>query len=325
LTIAKPDDWHLHLRDGSELAAVVAYTARAFARAIVMPNLRPPVATVALAARYRDRIRAALPAGSPFEPLMTLYLTDTTDPAEIDRAADSGFVAGVKCYPAGATTHSDAGVRSLRHCEAVLARMEERDVVLQVHAEATGDDVDPFDRESVFIERELVPLVARHPRLRVVLEHVTTCAGVEFVRSAPGRVGATITPQHLLYNRARRPVPRRTATPPLLPAGPEARARPAGARRGGHLGRCALFPGHGQRAARALREGDSLRLRGHFLGAGRDRAVCTRLRRGRAPREPRGIRQSQRRGLLRACAEPRDDPARAPPLDGSREPALRRR
>ncbi len=201
LTITKPDDWHLHLRDGAELASVVGYTARAFGRAIVMPNLRPPVTTVALAARYRDRIRAALPAGSGFEPLMTLYLTDSTDPAEIDRAAASGFVAGVKCYPAGATTYSDAGVTSLRRCKAAIARMEERDVVLQVHAEATGDDVDPFDRESVFIDRELAPLVARHPKLRVVLEHATTRAGVEFVRGAGSRVAATITPQHLLYNR----------------------------------------------------------------------------------------------------------------------------
>jgi len=201
LTIAKPDDWHLHLRDGAELASVVAYTARAFGRAIVMPNLKPPVTTVALAARYRDRIRAALPAGSGFEPLMTLYLTDSTAPDEIDRASTSGFVAGVKCYPAGATTHSDAGVTSLARCEAAIARMEERDVVLQVHAEATGDEIDPYDRESVFIEREIEPLVARHPRLRVVLEHVTTRAGVEFVRGSSGRVAATVTPQHLLYNR----------------------------------------------------------------------------------------------------------------------------
>jgi dihydroorotase len=136
-----------------------------------------------------------------FEPLMTLYLTDSTAPGEIDRAADCGFVAGVKLYPAGATTHADAGVTSLARCEPALARMEERDVVLQVHGEATGDEVDPYDRESVFIERELAPLVARHPRLRVVLEHVTTRAGVDFVRSAGARVAATLTPQHLLLNR----------------------------------------------------------------------------------------------------------------------------
>ena len=176
-------------------------SARAFARAVVMPNLKPPVTTVAAAAAYRERIVAARPAGAEFEPLMTLYLTDSTPPAEIDRAADSGFVVGVKCYPAGATTHSDAGVTSLARCGPAIARMEERDVVLQVHAEATGDDVDPYDRESVYLERELAPLVARHPRLRVVLEHVTTRAGVEFVRAAGARVAATLTPQHLLLSR----------------------------------------------------------------------------------------------------------------------------
>ena len=166
-----------------------------------MPNLKPPVTTVSAAGRYRARIRAALPPGTSFEPLMTLYLTETTEAAEIDRAAASGFVHGVKCYPAGSTTHSDTGVTSLARCEAVLERMEERDVVLQLHGEVTGDDVDPFDRESVFIERELAPLVKRHPRLRIVLEHVTTRAGVEFVRAAGSRLGATITPQHLLLNR----------------------------------------------------------------------------------------------------------------------------
>jgi dihydroorotase len=201
LTIARPDDWHLHLRDGPELAAVAAFSARQFARAIVMPNLKPPVTTVDAARRYRERILAALPAGSAFQPLMTLYLTDGTDPGEIDRAAASGFVAGVKCYPAGSTTHADAGVTSLARCQAVLERMEERGVVLQVHGEATGADVDPYDRESVFIERELAPLVRRHPRLRVVLEHATTAAGVAFVRAAGPTVAATLTPQHLLLNR----------------------------------------------------------------------------------------------------------------------------
>ncbi len=199
--MTRPDDWHLHLRDGAELASVVPFSARVFARALVMPNLQPAVTTVELAARYRDRIRAALPADSGFEPLMTLYLTDSTPAAEIDRAAASGFVVGAKCYPAGATTHSDAGVTSLARCEPAIARLEELDLVLQVHGEATGDDVDPYDRESVYIERELGPLVARHPRLRIVLEHVTTRVGVDFVRAGAGRVAATITPQHLLHNR----------------------------------------------------------------------------------------------------------------------------
>ncbi len=201
LTITQPDDWHLHLRDGPELASIVAQSARAFARAVVMPNLMPPVTTVDAARSYRERIRAARPAGSAFEPLMTLYLTDGMDPAEVDRAAASGFVVGIKCYPAGATTHSDAGVTALSRCEAALARMEERDVVLQLHGEATGSAIDPYDRENVFIERELAPLVRRHPRLRVVLEHVTTAAGVEFVRAQGPRVAATLTPQHLLLNR----------------------------------------------------------------------------------------------------------------------------
>jgi dihydroorotase len=201
LTLTRPDDWHLHLRDGRELASVVAMSARQFARAIVMPNLKPPVASVALASAYRDRIRAALPPGTAFEPLMTLYLTEDLDPAEIDRAAATGFIRGVKCYPAGATTHSDAGVRSLSRCERVLARMEERALVLQLHAESPGSDVDPYDRESDFIEREIEPLLRRHPQLRVVLEHVTSAAGVAFVRDQGKHVAATITPQHLLFSR----------------------------------------------------------------------------------------------------------------------------
>ncbi|MGB5131771.1 MAG: dihydroorotase [Steroidobacteraceae bacterium] len=201
LTITRPDDWHLHLRDGDALAAVVGFSARQFGRAVVMPNLRPPVTTVESARLYRERILAALPAGTRFEPLMTLYLTDHTAPAEIDRAGASGFVCGVKYYPSGATTHSDAGVTSLARCQAVLARMEERDVVLQLHGEVTGGAVDPYDREAVFIERELAPLVRQFPKLRIVLEHVTTAAGVEFVRTQGPQVAATLTPQHLLLNR----------------------------------------------------------------------------------------------------------------------------
>jgi len=201
LTITRPDDWHLHLRDGEALAAVVKFSARQFGRAVVMPNLKPAVTTVESARRYRDRILGALPAGAGFEPLMTLYLTDDTEPAEVDRAKASGFVCGVKYYPAGATTHSDAGVTSLARCHSVLARMEELDVVLQLHGEATGAGVDPYDREAVFIENELARLVKRYPKLRIVLEHVTTAAGVKFVRAQDDRVAATITPQHLLLNR----------------------------------------------------------------------------------------------------------------------------
>ena len=202
LTITRPDDWHLHLRDGEALAAVVGFTARQFGRAVVMPNLKPPVTTVDSAQRYRERILSALPTDTRFEPLMTLYLTDDTEAVEIDRARASGFVCGVKYYPAGSTTHSDAGVTSLARCRAVLARMEELDVVLQLHGEVTGGGVDPYDREAVFIERELAPLVRQYPRLRIVLEHVTTAAGVEFARAQGPRVAATLTPQHLLLSRS---------------------------------------------------------------------------------------------------------------------------
>ena len=201
LTLTRPDDWHLHLRDDEALQDVVPHTARQFARAIVMPNLKPPVTTTAQALAYRERILAALPEGMTFEPLMTLYLTDRTPPEEIARAKESGMVHGVKLYPAGATTHSDAGVTDLRHCDATLAAMAELGMPLLVHGEVTDPDVDVFDREAVFIERELKPLLDHHPDLRLVLEHVTTREGVRFVREAGDRVAGTLTPQHLLFNR----------------------------------------------------------------------------------------------------------------------------
>ena len=201
VTIGRPDDWHLHLRDGEALRAVLPHTAARFARAIVMPNLKPPVTTTALAGAYRERILAARPPGSDFEPLMTLYLTDRTPTGEVDRARDSGFVHGFKLYPAGATTNSDSGVTEVGRIDAVLARMAECGVVLQVHGEVTRDAVDVFDREARFIDEVLAPLVARHPRLRVVFEHVTTRAAVDFVRAARDGVAATLTPQHLLHNR----------------------------------------------------------------------------------------------------------------------------
>jgi dihydroorotase len=201
VTIPKPDDWHLHLRDGAALRAVVGFTAARFGRAIVMPNLQPPITTTELAGAYRARILAALPAGSRFEPLMTLYLTDATPAEEIDRAKASGFVHGVKLYPAGATTHSGAGVTDIRRVDAVLARMAEVGMPLLVHGETPGPEVDSFDRESHFLEHVLAPLVERHAALKVVFEHITTARAVEFVRSARAAVAATITPQHLLENR----------------------------------------------------------------------------------------------------------------------------
>lgn len=201
LTLRRPDDWHVHLRDGAALAAVLPHTARQFARAIVMPNLKPPVTSVALAAAYRERILAARPAGSDFAPLMTLYLFDHMSVEEIDRAKASRFIVGCKLYPAGATTHSDAGVTDIHRLDEVLARMADAGLVLQVHGEVTHEHVDVFDRERCFIDEVLAPLVERHPRLKVVFEHITTHAAVQFVRSARPGVAATITPQHLLHNR----------------------------------------------------------------------------------------------------------------------------
>jgi dihydroorotase len=201
LTLLRPDDWHLHLRDGAALASVVKFTAERFGRAIVMPNLKPPVATTAAASAYRARVLAALPRTSTFTPLMTLYLTDSTLPEEVDRAVAAQSVYGVKLYPAGATTHSDAGVTDIRKTHAVLERMQECGMPLLVHGEAARAEVDVFDRESVFIDETLAPLIERFPRLKVVFEHITTARAVEFVAAAREGVAATITPQHLLHNR----------------------------------------------------------------------------------------------------------------------------
>jgi dihydroorotase len=201
LTIQKPDDWHVHLRDGAALSSVAKYTAERFGRAIVMPNLKPPVTTTALAAAYRDRILAALPADTRFAPLMTLYLTDATAPEEIERAKASGFVHGVKLYPAGATTHSDAGVTDLGKTYPALERMQALGMPLLVHGESVRAGVDVFDREAVFIDETLAPLLERFTALKVVFEHITSARAAEFVSGARKGVAATITPQHLLHNR----------------------------------------------------------------------------------------------------------------------------
>ena len=209
LEIVQPDDWHLHLRDGEDMASVLPATARHFGRALVMPNLKPPVTTVVQALAYRDRILAAARdhvarsaedlAG--FSPLMTLYLTDTTLPDEIDRAVETGVIPAVKLYPAGATTNSDSGVTDLARCDRVLERMQALGMVFCLHGEVTHSDVDVFDREARFIEEVLIPLRARYPALKIVLEHITTRQAADYVRQAPGPIAATITPQHLLYNR----------------------------------------------------------------------------------------------------------------------------
>jgi dihydroorotase len=201
ITIIRPDDWHLHLRDEALMRSVLPDTVRQFARAIVMPNLRPPVTTVEQAQAYRERILAALPQGMSFEPLMTLYLTDNTDAAEIKKAKASGMVHAVKLYPAGATTNSDAGVTDIRKTYAALEAMQECGIPLLVHGEVTEPTIDVFDREAVFIERVLQPLLKDMPELRVVFEHITTQDATQFVREAPDNIAATITAHHLLYNR----------------------------------------------------------------------------------------------------------------------------
>jgi dihydroorotase len=201
IELTRPDDWHLHLRDGEYLPAVLPHTVRQFARAIVMPNLRPPVTTTAQAVAYRERILAALPAGSRFEPLMTLYLTDRTTGAEIETAVASGIVKAVKYYPAGATTNSDSGVTDVSRARPALEAMQRLGLPLLVHGEVTDTNVDLFDRELAFIDRVLAPLVRDMPALRVVMEHITTRDAVTFVESCGPQVAATLTPHHLLMNR----------------------------------------------------------------------------------------------------------------------------
>ena len=201
LTITRPDDWHLHVRDGAAMKAVLPATARQFARAIIMPNLKPPIRTVEDARGYRERILAALPAGADFEPLMTLYLTDNTSPDDIASAVKCGFIKAVKYYPAGATTNSDFGVTDIRKCDAVFDAMQSAGLPLLLHGEVADAEVDVFDRETIFIERHLIPLVLRFPKLRIVLEHITTANAAKFVLAASDNVAATITPQHLLYSR----------------------------------------------------------------------------------------------------------------------------
>jgi dihydroorotase len=201
LSITRPDDWHLHLRDGDDMASVLPHTARCFARAIVMPNLKPPITTTKRALDYRELILDALPENSRFEPLMTLYLTDDTPPEEIARAKLSGRVQGVKLYPAGATTHSDAGVTRLSRCFHTLEKMQELGLPLLIHGEATDPEIDVFDREKAFLEMTLGPLVERFPDLKIVIEHITTRDAVHYVEVTGPQIAATITAHHLLMNR----------------------------------------------------------------------------------------------------------------------------
>lgn len=201
ITLTRPDDFHLHLRDGAALAHTVPATARTFARAIIMPNLRPPITTAEQAAEYKQRILAHVPAGTTFDPLMTLYLTDQTTPAMIAEAKQRGDVKALKLYPAGATTNSDSGVTALENIFPALETMIDVGLPLLIHGEVTDAEIDIFDREKIFIDRHLIPLVSRYPELKVVMEHITTNDAVAFVSETSANTAATITPQHLMYNR----------------------------------------------------------------------------------------------------------------------------
>jgi dihydroorotase len=274
LTIRRPDDWHVHLRDGEMLRNVVGHTARQFARAIVMPNLTPPVTRTSDAAAYRERILAALPKGADFTPLMTCYLTDTTDADDLAAGFAEGVFTAAKLYPAGATTNSASGVTDLANIRAVFERMQAIGMVLCVHGEVTDPEVDVFDREAVFIERLLAPLLKELPELKVVFEHATTDEAVQFVESAGPNVAATITPQHLHINRNAMLVGGIRPHAYCLPVAKREQHRLAR----GDLGLAEVLPRHRQRAASPGGQGIELRLRGHL-----QRAV-------RARKLPRGVR-----------------------------------
>ncbi len=302
LTIRRPDDWHVHLRDGEMLRFVAPYTARQFARAIVMPNLVPPVTTVEAARGYRERIREA--AGPGFEPLMTCYLTDQADAAEIARGYEQGVWTACKLYPANATTNSAYGVTDIRNIYPALERMQEIGMVFCVHGEVTDPDVDVFDREAVFIERVLTGIVRDFPALKIVLEHITTAEAAQFVRDAGPNVAATITPQHLAP-QPQCTLRRRPAAARLLPAGREAGEASARGEGGGRFGLAEILPWHGQRAASARREGVGLRLRRHLQRAVRARKLCDRVRGRGCSRQAGGLRLRAWRALLRVAAERR--------------------
>jgi dihydroorotase len=279
LRITRPDDWHVHFRDGESLRYVVPDTARRFARAIVMPNLDPPVTRVAQALDYRRRILACIPETVDFTPLMTLYLTDETTAEEVSRARDCEHVYGIKLYPAGATTNSAFGVTDMQRVSSALAAMENAGVPLLVHGEVSDPQIDVFDRERVFIERVLAGLVESFPGLKVVFEHVTTCEAVAFVSEAPENVAATITAHHLRAN------------PPLLPAGFETGNPSPGAHRRRHRWQPEILSRHRFRAPCQIGKGDRLRLRRGVHRPRGDRALCGNLRRRGRARRSRRVRE----------------------------------
>ncbi len=276
LTIRRPDDWHVHLRDGAMLEAVAPWTARQFARAIVMPNLVPPILSVASAEAYRTRIMAALPTGTDFTPLMTCYLVDRAEPAELVRGHESGAWVAAKLYPAHATTNSAYGVTDVRTLHPALEAMQRIGMPLLVHGEVTDPEIDIFDREAVFIERVLDGLVRDFPALKIVFEHITTAEAVAFVEGAGPNVAATVTPQHLILNR--NAIFAGGIRPHAVPAGGETRAAPAGGAAGGGVGLAEILPRDGQRPARSGEEGGGLRLRRYLQRAVRAGKLCRGVR-----------------------------------------------
>ena len=300
LTFRRPDDWHVHFRDGVMMQTVVPYTAQAFGRAIIMPNLTPPVTTAAMAEAYRGRIMACVPQGLSFTPLMTCYLTDHTDPADLVAGHKAGVFTAAKLYPAHATTNSAHGVTSVDHIMPVLEAMAEHAIPLLTHGEVTRADVDIFDREARFAEEVLAPLLARLPTLRVVMEHITTQEGAALVRDNAARMGATITPQHLLYNR--NALFQGGLRPHMycLPVLKRERHRAAQ----GRDGRGKLFlPRDGHGTAHAPSQGGRLRLRGRLFGTGGHCRLSAGLCRGKCAGHFRGLCLSQRPGLLPPAAQ----------------------
>jgi dihydroorotase len=323
LTLIRPDDWHLHLRDGAALAAVLPDTARQMGRAIIMPNLKPPVTTVEAAAAYRERILAALPAGSRFEPLMTLYLTDNTSAEEVRKARASGFVHGIKLYPAGATTNSDFGVSSIDKAMPALEAMADCGMPLLVHGEVTDSAIDIFDREAVFIEQVFQPLLARLPSLRVVFEHITTKDAAEYVASAPDNIAATITAHHLLMNRNAIFVggirPHHYCLP-VLKRELHRQALVAAATSGS----AKFFLGTDS-APHAPCQGSRLWLCRHVHRQCRHRAVCRSLRRRRCAGQAGSLCQPERPGLLRPGPQCRHHHPGEGKLDRAGRTGIRRR
>ena len=309
LTIRKPDDWHLHLRDGAMLEAVMPFTAKHFGRAILMPNLVPPVMTTKDAVAYRERALAARPPGSTFTPLMTCYLRDDTDPDDVERGFRDGVFTGVKLYPANATTNSAAGVTDLKKAYRVLERMEKIDMPFLMHGEDVDPDVDIFDREAVFIERKLIPLTKSFPGLRMILEHLSSKEGVDFVRSATPQLGGTITPYHLILTRTDWLGHGLKPYMYVMPVIKTARDRDALAQ-GGDLGGILLFPRHRFRSASGGAQARRQRRSRHVQFAGGDRDLCQGIRGGGRPRQARSLRLHQRRDPLQDAGEHRYHHAR---------------